>query len=209
MEVGEMAQEKQVKPLKYQSLEGLSEKQLKEHHDVLYAGYVKKLNEIRTKLETADRGEANATYSLYGELKREEAFAANAIRLHEHYFDNLGGDGTASGDILQMIKEDFGSVETWKEDIMAAGIAARGWVVTAFDLSDGKLYNISCDAHNLGCIWNCVPLVVLDVYEHAYFIDYGTARKSYLEAFVKNVDFSFVNSVIARHNLISLRTGVS
>lgn len=204
-----MAQKKQVKPLKYQSLEGLSEKQLKEHHDVLYAGYVKKLNEIRTKLETADRGEANATYSLYGELKREETFAANAIRLHEHYFDNLGGDDTASGDILQMIKEDFGSVETWKEDIMAAGIAARGWVVTAFDLSDGKIYNISCDAHNLGCIWNCVPLVVLDVYEHAYFIDYGTARKSYLEAFFKNVDFSFVNSVIARHNLISLRTGVS
>lgn len=204
-----MAQEKQVKPLKYQSLDGLSEKQLKEHHDVLYAGYVKKLNEIRTKLETADRGEANATYSFYGELKREETFAANAIRLHEHYFDNLGGDGTVSGDILQMIKEDFGSVETWKEDIMAAGIAARGWVVTAFDLSDGKLYNISCDAHNLGCIWNCVPLVVLDVYEHAYFIDYGTARKSYLEAFVKNLDFSFVNSVIAEHNLISLRTRIS
>jgi Fe-Mn family superoxide dismutase len=201
-------QELQVKPLKYEALNGLSSTQLKEHHDVLYAGYVKKLNEIRAKLAAADKSEANASYSLYGELKREETFTANGIRLHEAYFDNMGGDGIPDGAIQAMINEDFGSLDAWKEDITAAGIAARGWVITAFDLTDGHVYNYLCDTHNLGCIWNCVPLIVLDVYEHAYFIDYATARKKYIEVFLQNLDFTIANEAIARNNLIRLRTRV-
>lgn len=197
-----MMQELTVMPLKYKSLDGLSERQLAEHHDVLYAGYVKKVNEIRSKLETADRAEANATFSLFGELKRQETFAANGVRLHEHYFDNMGGDGIPNGDILEMIKSDFGSLENWRTDIVASGISARGWVVTAFDLMEGHLYNYCCDAHNIGCIWNCVPLVVLDVYEHAYFIDYGTNRKAYLETFMKTLNFNYVNEIIGSQNLM-------
>ncbi len=201
-------QELQVKPLKYEALNGLSSTQLKEHHDVLYAGYVKKLNEIRSQLMETDRSAANASYSIYGELKREETFTSNAIRLHEAYFDNLGGDGVPNGAILSLIKEDFGSLENWKNDITAAGIAARGWVVTAFDLTDGHVYNYCCDAHNLGCIWNCVPLIVLDVYEHAYFIDYATARKKYIETFLQNLDFTVANDIISQNELVRLRTKV-
>jgi Fe-Mn family superoxide dismutase len=187
--------------LNYSSLDGLSERLLKEHHDTLYAGYVKKLNEIRSKLETADRAEANASYSLFGELKREETFTANGVRLHEAYFDNLGGDGRPSGAILKMIERDCGDFETWKTEMMAAGIAARGWVVAAYDLAINCLITYTCDAHNLGCIWDAAPLVVLDVYEHAYYLDYATGRKSYIEAFFKNLDFGYANRIIEQRGL--------
>src|SRR3989344_2002550 len=94
-----------VKSLKYTELPGFSKRQLDEHHDVLYVGYVKKLNEIQNKLPSVDLSQANATYSELGELKREETFAANGILLHEEYFDNLGGNGKESGHIVDEIKE--------------------------------------------------------------------------------------------------------
>jgi Fe-Mn family superoxide dismutase len=190
-----------VKTLTYTSLPGLSERLLSEHHDVLYAGYVKKLNEIRAKLATADRAEANASYSLYGELKREETFTANAIKLHEAYFETLGGNGQASGAILEMINRDCGGFDAWRAEIAAAGIAARGWVVTAYDFDLGGLATYICDTHNIGCVWNAAPLIVLDVYEHAYYLDYATGRKSYIEAFFNNLDFTFANSALKRLGL--------
>ncbi len=190
-----------VKQLSYKSLPGLSEKLLSEHHDVLYAGYVKKLNEIRSKLETADRSEANASYSLFGELKREETFTANAIKLHEAYFDNLGGNGEPSGAMLELINRDCGGVDRWQAEMTASGIAARGWVVAAYDLDIDCLITYTCDAHNLGCIWNAIPLVVLDVYEHAYYLDYATGRKGYIEAVLKNLNFANANELIKRMGL--------
>jgi len=186
--------------LNYASLPGLSEKLLSEHHDVLYAGYVKKLNEIRTKLATADLTEANASYSLIGELKREETFTANAVRLHEVYFDSMG-DNTVNGAMASMIERDFGSIDQWKREMMASGISARGWVVTAYDRQASRLFNYSCDAHNLGCIWDCIPLVVLDVYEHAYYLDYATGRKAYIDAFFANLSFAHANKVIGETGL--------
>ncbi len=192
--------ERVVKPLKaalQKGIEGLSLRQLQEHHDVLYAGYVKKLGEIEAKLAAADRSEANATYSLVGELWREEAFATNAILLHEAYFDSLGGDGKPKGKIQGMIGGDFGSYAKWEEDFKASGLAARGWVVLAYNWNDRKLHNYSLDIHTHG-VWNATPLLVLDVYEHAYFLDYGTARKKYIEAFMKNIDWEFVSSAHGR-----------
>lgn len=203
-----MEKEKTVKPLKFSELSGLSAKQLKEHHDVLYAGYVKKVNEIRAKFGATDRAEANQTFSLIRELKLEESFALNGVKLHEGYFDNLGGDGMPSGAILQLIKEDFGgSFESWAEEFRALGLAARGWVVLAYDWDDRKLRNYICDAHNQGGIWGCSPLLILDTYEHAYFIDYATGRKAYIEAFMKNVDWKFVNSLVERHGIAEHREG--
>src|SRR3989338_2159198 len=96
--------EKVVKPTKYASLDGLSEKQISQHHDVLYAGYVKKTNEIRKALETVDKSTTNATFSQLRELKVEETFALNGVRLHEFYFDNLGGTEAAMGTIADWIK---------------------------------------------------------------------------------------------------------
>ena len=193
---------KQAKPLKYTTVEGLSEKQLKEHHDVLYAGYVKKWNDIQEKLNTTDRANVNATHSDFRELKLEETFAMNGIRLHEGYFDNMVSGGTPpSGKIQQMILRDFGTYEKWIEDFKALGVAARGWVVLAYDLDDKRLYNYLCDSHNQGGVWNSVALLIMDVYEHAYFLDYATGRKAYIEAFFKNIDWDFVNSLIDKYNI--------
>ena len=185
----------EIRPLKEKlknGVEGISARQLSEHHDVLYAGYVKKLAEIETKLSNADLSEANATYSFFGELKREQSFCTNAVTLHELYFDSLGGDGKPTGNIVDMIARDFGSIEKWAAEFSAAGVAARGWVVLGFNWNDGKLHNYSLDIHTQG-IWGASPILVLDVYEHAYFLDYGTARKKYIEAFMKNIDWAVMN----------------
>jgi Fe-Mn family superoxide dismutase len=198
--------ELQPKPLKYSSLPGLSEKQLSEHHDVLYAGYVKKTNEIRAKLANVSLEGVNATHSDLRELKLEETFALNGVKLHERYFDNLGGPGGApSGTVADWIMEDFGSYEKWQAEFSACGMAARGWVVLAFDLEEKRLMNVVCDVHNQGGVWGQVPLLVLDVYEHAYFLDYATARKKYLETFTANVDWSAVNAQIEKFDLAKYR----
>ena len=195
------------KPLKYKSILGfLSEKQLFEHHDVLYAGYVKKVNEIRQKLVSVDKSTANASYSDLRELKVEETFSLNGVKLHEAYFDNMSASGSLpSAKIADWLKKDFGSVESWESDAKACGLSARGWVVVVFDLESGTLHNIVCDVHNQGGIWNAVALLVLDVYEHAYFIDYATGRKAYLEHFTKHVDWNEVNERIERFGLGKFR----
>lgn len=200
-----MYPERTVKPLKYKSLQGLSEKQLSEHHGILYAGYVKKINEIWNKLKTVDLSLANATHSDLRELKVEETFALNGVKLHEAYFDNMGGDSKPSGDIAAWIAKDFGSHEKWEAEFKALGICARGWVVLALDIEDGKLHNYVCDVHNQGGIWGSIPLLVLDVYEHAYFIDYATGRKSYIEAFMKVIDWKHVNEIIKKYKLASFK----
>lgn len=192
---------RQIKPLKYTSLPGLSEKQLKEHHDVLYAGYVNKLNEIEEKLEKADRVSVNATFSDFRELKKEEVFATNGIYLHEGYFDNLNNDTgkiKPTGELAKLIERDFGSYEKWEIDFKACGMAARGWAVLAYNLDDHKLRNYTSDVHDVGGVWSAIPILVLDVYEHAYFIDYQTGRKNYLEIFMKNIDWSVVSEKILK-----------
>ncbi len=200
-----MATEKTAKSWTYKEIKNfLSEKQLAEHK-ILYEGYVKKINEINNKLATVDKSTANGTYSDLRELKVEETFALNAIKLHEGYFSNIQQPKAATGAIASWIKEDFGSMEAWAEEFKALGLCARGWVVLAFDLEENKLRNIVCDIHNQGGIWGCIPLLILDVYEHAYFVDYATARKKYTEAFMQNLDWNFVNSLIEKYHVHHFR----
>lgn len=190
------------KALRYTTLEGLSEKQLKEHHDVLYAGYVKKIDEIEEKLKKVDVGSANATYSDLRELKVEETFALNGVKLHEGYFENMQNGGSPpQGAILELITRDFGSYDMWCAEFKALGIAARGWVVLGYDLDEKKLKNIVCDTHNQGGVWNMIALLIMDVYEHAYFLDYATARKTYIDAFFKNVHWEYVNEQIKKYGI--------
>ncbi|MBI2024578.1 MAG: superoxide dismutase [Candidatus Harrisonbacteria bacterium] len=181
-------------------LDGMSAKMLAEHVK-LYEGYVKKTNEIQLKLETADKSEANGVFSYIGELKRQETFAVNGMKLHEVYFGHLGGDGKPKGDLVKMIERDFGSLDVWKVDMIATGIAARGWGVLAYDYKDKKLHNYGADAHNVGAVWGAIPLVVLDVYEHAYFMDYGVNRKDYINSFFKNLNWDFANKIIKEYGL--------
>lgn len=181
---------KDVKPT--EDLTGISRRQIDEHYDVLYKGYVNKINEIEQRLAGVDLSKANATYSEIRELKREEVFTANAIRLHEAYFENLAVGQMCSGPILDLINEDYGTYEAWETEFKALGMCARGWVVLGFDWMDGKLHNYVSDIHSDG-VWGVPPLLVLDVYEHAYMIDYGTARAKYLEAVMGVINWEVVN----------------
>ncbi len=190
----------ETKPLKYKKLEGLSERQLSEHHDVLYAGYVKKYNEIVEKLKTVDLESVNGTYSDLRELQLEKTFALNGIKLHEYYFENMTDKpSNCEGPIKQLIEQRWGSYEKWAAEFAAMGVAARGWVVLSIDLDNPPgLDNILCDMHNQGGVWNSGSLLVMDVYEHAYFLDYATARKDYIAAFMKCIDWQAVNDRIPR-----------
>lgn len=190
------------KPIPFSApLTGISEKTISIHHDKLYAGYVAKKNEIEQKLETlvkaGDLQTANQTFSDLRGLKNGETFAVNGVYLHEWYFENLGGDGNATGSLAEALKEKFGSLETFVNYFSACGMAARGWVVLAWDTHENDLRVYSCDAHNQGGIWGAHPIIVLDVYEHAYFIDYGSDRKTYIADYWKNFNWKTANDLYA------------
>lgn len=183
----------EAKPLPYKSLPGVSEKQLAEHYK-LYEGYIKKYNELSEIITKVEAAATNATYSEIRETNLEKVFALNAIKLHEAYFGNMTEETQdCTGAIKDLIEKQWGSVEAWATDFAALGISARGWVVLAWDFDTLKLENFICDAHNQGGVWNSGALLVLDVYEHAYFFDYVTARKDYIDAFMKNINWDVVN----------------
>ncbi len=198
-----MAERKDFTPDQFKftkDLEGISLRTLQEHFK-LYEGYVKKTNEIQKKVLEADKSEANGVYSFIGELKRQETFAVNGMKLHEVYFAHLGGDGEPKGELVKMIERDFGSLDKWKEEMVATGLSARGWAILAFDFKDDRLHVYGSDAQNVGAVWGCSPLITMDVYEHAYFIDYGTNRKDYVNAFFKNLDWNFANQLVTKYGL--------
>jgi Superoxide dismutase len=144
-------------------------------------------------MQTVDRSKANQNYSEFRELKLEETFNYDGSLLHELYFENLhSGSSSAPESFKSQVAKDFGSYEKWLEDFKATGIAFRGWSLLVFDLNTGKLRNIGADVHNTNGIWNAIVILSLDVYEHAYYTDYGPKRAPYLDAFMKNVNWSEV-----------------
>jgi len=167
-----------------------------EEHLKLYQGYVNKYNEIQEKLAALtedDFSKANQVYSMIRELKTELSFAWGGVVNHEIYFSHLGGSGgKPSDDLLKQIEKDFGSLENYKKDIKATGMAARGWVWTAWNEKEGRLFNYLGDAQNTFLVWYATPILALDTYEHAYFIDYGVNRASYIDAFFDNLDWVIV-----------------
>lgn len=174
-------------------MDGISRNQIEQHY-TLYENYVKKTNEIRGKLRTVDREGANQNYSEFRELKVELSFTLDAVKLHEAYFFNLGGQGTRPNDkCMELINKGFGSFDAWQNDLKASGMSARGWAITAFDFDDNRLHNYIADDHNTYGIWNAMPVIVLDTYEHAYMIDYGVKRPPYIDAFLKNLNWEEIN----------------
>lgn len=174
-------------------LQGISPKTMREHYK-LYEGYVNKVNEVRSKISGANRNEANPTYSEYRAFKRGETFALNAVKLHELYFEQLGGKGGAPvGRIAQLIERDFGSYENWLTEFKAAGKAARGWAILAYDQNYGNLFNFITDSQHDGNVLQASVILPMDVYEHSYFIDYGTERAKYIDSFFENMDWSVIN----------------
>ncbi len=174
--------------LKPKGLNGISEKQIEYHFEKHYKGYVNKLNEIWSKLDKVNRSEANQNYSEFRALKLEETFNYGGSLLHEIYFSNLGSKKLPDA-LKDAIAKDFGSYEKWLEDFKAVGTAFRGWALLVFDFNTGKLRNIGCDAHNANGIWNAFVVLAMDVYEHAYYTDYGPTRAQYIDSFIANVNW--------------------
>ena len=135
----------------------------------------------------------------FRELKLEETFNYDGALLHELYFGNLQkGHEKVPESFKKAVEKDFGSYEKWVEDFKATGIAFRGWSLLVFDLNTGKLRNIGADVHNTNGIWNALVVLSLDVYEHAYYTDYGPKRAGYLDAFMKNVNWKLVEERLAK-----------
>jgi superoxide dismutase, Fe-Mn family len=182
-------------------LDGISRETIEAHYK-LYQGYVSKRNEILGKLAEIDLTSANQVYSEVRELKVELSFAVGGIKNHELYFEHLGGTGgDPDGAIGDLIKRHFGSAAAWRDDLKATGMAGRGWAWTAYDWDEGRLFNYVGDAQNTFPIWNATPLVALDVYEHAYWLDYQTDRASYIDAFLANLDWGVVNGWVAGYQI--------
>jgi len=189
-----------LKPSLYE-LDGISRESVEAHYK-LYEGYVSKRNEILSKLAEVDPSSANQVYSEIRALKVELSFAVGGVKNHEIYFEHLGGGGgDPDGAAAALIERDFGSTEAWRTDLKASGMAGRGWAWTAYDWDEQRLFNYVGDAQNTYPIWNATPLVALDVYEHAYFLDYRTDRASYIDAFFNNLDWDIVNDWVSKYGI--------
>ncbi len=186
----------QPKPLPFNpaKLNGISEKLIRSHWENNYTGAVNALNEIEKRLGTM-RNDKDLPGFIYGDLKREELLRTGSVVLHELYFANLGGDGKPGGGIAQAIAKSFGTIEAWEAEFRktAAALAGgSGWVTLGYNLHTGELHNYWAwdHAHNPPFT---VPLLVLDMYEHAYHMDYGSAAAKYVTAFFQNINWETVD----------------
>jgi Fe-Mn family superoxide dismutase len=186
------------------SVKGLSPKMIKAHLG-LYEGYVKKLNEIQQKLgelraqldkdPEALQKNANFSFGLFSELKRREIVAFNGSYLHKAYFENLEPVAEADDQFKAAVKAGFGSMEKWLAETKADAASTPGWVLVTVDHVSGKLHNWPIHEHsiNVPAISQDVVLA-LDCWEHAYAIDYGTDKASYVKAFLQNINWEEVNA---------------
>ncbi len=173
---------------------GLSQSQLSQHEQ-LYNNYVQKLNLVRTLLiEDKNFEGTNNVFSRIRSLKLAESYSLNGVKLHELYFENIIGAGKRPfPPIVDAIVDDFGSMEHFINKFKAVGMAMRGWAVLVWDPLDEGLHVIGQDAHDVGSTILTIPLLVLDVYEHAYMIDYGIQKKEYIDVFINNINWEVVN----------------
>ena len=179
-------------------LNGISARTQEEHYE-LYKGYVGKVNEIQKKLDAVDRTTANQIFSDLRSLRVDYSFAIGGMKNHEIFFGHLGGKGGApSGRLKQQIERDYPSYDAWLADFKASGLAARGWVWLAYDHDLGMLTTVVGDTQNSYPLWNATPILALDVYEHAYWLDYGRARAKYIDAFFNNLDWEVVAANLER-----------
>lgn len=175
-------------------LKGISEKLIRSHHENNYTGAVKALNAVEQRL-VAMLNEKDLPAYVYGDLKREELVRTGSVVLHEIYFGNLGGDGKAAGDVLEAIKQAFGSYEQWEAEFKRTGNAlggGSGWVIFALNFHTGELHNYWSWDHMHNAPFSR-PLLAMDMYEHAYQMDYGAAAAKYVDAFMQNINWEIVN----------------
>jgi superoxide dismutase, Fe-Mn family len=176
-------------------MEGFSETLLKNHF-TLYQGYVTNSNKVLDTLSQMLK-EDKVGIPEFGELKRRLGWEFNGMRLHEYYFENMGGKGEIDkgGPLARKLAEDFGSYEAWEKDFKAVGaMRGIGWTVLYQDTTAGRLINFWINEHDVSHPAGCNPLLILDVFEHAFMIDYGLKRADYIAAFFKNIDWAAVEA---------------
>ena len=175
---------------------GLSDTLLKNHF-TLYQGYVTNTNKLADSLDVLVKEGKTATPE-YAELRRRFGWEFNGMRLHELYFENMAKGGVAldkTSALASKINESFGSFEVWEKDFKALGaVRGIGWAVLYFDAEAGRLFNVWVNEHDVGHLAGAKPILVLDVFEHAYMLDYGIKRADYLEAFFKAINWGAVSA---------------
>lgn len=178
-------------------VKGISAQVVEWHHDKHHAGYVAALNEIEQQIAAMTAIESNANYSTFTELKRRETFNASGMHLHDIYWRNLTPGGAKPAPELGVVAKlvnDFGSVERWEEEFIGtAKTPNTGWAILALAPYDGKLHNFACSFHDLGGVWGAIPLIACDVWEHAYYYDYGPDRGSYISSFLALLDWPAID----------------
>jgi superoxide dismutase, Fe-Mn family len=173
-------------------LQGLSPKLIESHYENNYGGALRRLNAIAAQLEGADFAKLPG-FTLNG-LKREELIAHNSVILHELYFASLGGDGRDPGGFAEVLTRDFGSVDRWKAEFAAMGRAlggGSGWVLLTYVPREGRLANQYASDHSQS-LANAIPVLAMDMYEHAYHIDFGANVAAYVDTFLRNIDWKGV-----------------
>ena len=172
-------------------MEGFSETLLKNHF-TLYQGYVTNTNKLMDTL-AAMLNEGKIGTPEYAELKRRMGWEFNGMRLHEYYFENLGGKAAVDKSVKlgKKLAENFGSYENWEKDFRGTGaMRGIGWVALYQDPASGRLINFWINEHDVSHPAGCTLLLIMDVFEHAFMIDYGLKRADYIEAFFKNINWS-------------------
>jgi len=198
----------EIQPQKFKAfdteLDGISKQTMDDHYK-LYEGYVKKTNECRRILEEFDYDEVegNQVYSPLRAVSVDYTFALLGFKNHELYFGHLGGDGgEPTGRFAEKVDSEYpGGLDMWQKAVRKAAKAARGWVMVGFDLNDGSIFNYLMDTQNLWAVYNMVPVLAIDVYEHAYARDFGATpagRGEYVEAFFRNLDWDHVNRQVTQ-----------
>ena len=185
-------------PFDPNSLPGLSEKLITSHHANNYTAAVKRISAIGAQLAALDP--ASAPGFQLGGLKREELIATNSMILHEHYFANLGAAGSANPALSALLERDFGSVARWQAEFSGTGKAlggGSGWVVLQYSHRDKRLVNQWAGDHTMALAGG-TPLLVLDMFEHAYALDYGSRAAAYVDAFMAIINWNAVNARLGR-----------
>ena len=176
-------------------MEGFSETLIKNHF-TLYQGYVTNTNKVADILDQMLKDGKTGTPE-YAELKRRFGWEFNGMRLHEYYFENLGGKAPLNrdGKLAKQMQADFGGYESWEKDFKATGaMRGIGWVVLYEDTLQERLFNVWINEHDVSHPAGCNPVLIMDVFEHAFMIDYGLKRADYIEAFFKNLNWTAVES---------------
>jgi Fe-Mn family superoxide dismutase len=191
----------QPKPLRHNSIPGfLSAEQIAPHHTAHYGGALKGYSEADARLEESAKTGQAIDAAAYGALERSRTSKSNSVILHELYFDGLVPNAPdPEEDVRAAIASRFGSLEKWASDFQASAKEAAGWAMLVRHAVNGKLYNVVSDEHGMNVMWMATPLVVIDVYEHAFYIDYQNRKAEYVEKFMGFIDWKEVN---ARYRLV-------